>query len=90
MQVINPVCTLQQVRDMYGDGKVIKRRMVQGVGEFPVDCPMEDCCVNLSYKARPLCASRTPDEVWVFESSSMGFNVELGMLHTPYEQLHPA
>lgn len=68
---------------MYGDGKVIKRRMTEGVGEFPVDCPMEDCHVKLSYKARPLSASKTQSEVWTFDSSSFGeVDVELGMHYT--------
>eukprot|EP00850_Spirogloea_muscicola_P013212 SM000088S23753 [mRNA] locus=s88:483697:489033:+ [translate_table: standard] len=39
-----------QVRDMLGDGAVIKRRLRQGQGEFPVDCPLEDSTVLLHYK----------------------------------------
>jgi hypothetical protein len=40
-----------QVRDMTGTGEVIKRRVREGVGEFPVDCPLEDCAVRVHYRA---------------------------------------
>ena len=29
-----------------------KRRIKEGVGEFPVDCPLEDCAVRVHYSAR--------------------------------------
>mmetsp|Transcript_41826 Transcript_41826/g.108277 ORF Transcript_41826/g.108277 Transcript_41826/m.108277 type:complete len:588 (+) Transcript_41826:113-1876(+) len=41
-----------QVRDMTGDGSVTKRRVRDGVGEFPMDCPLEDCAVRVHYKLR--------------------------------------
>lgn len=41
-----------QVRDLMGTGKVTKRRVKEGVGEFPVDCPLEDCAVRVHYTAR--------------------------------------
>ena len=28
-----------------------KRRIKEGVGEFPVDCPLEDCAVRVHYSA---------------------------------------
>ena len=42
----------EQVRDMTGNGEVTKRRVREGVGEFPVDCPLEDCAVRVHYTAR--------------------------------------
>lgn len=39
-----------QVRDMTGDGKVVKRRIRDGRGEFPVDCPVEDSTVRVHYR----------------------------------------
>ena len=41
-----------QVRDLTGTGEVTKRRIKEGVGEFPVDCPLEDCAVRVHYSAR--------------------------------------
>ena len=41
-----------QVRDLTGSGEVRKRRIKEGVGEFPVDCPLEDCAVRVHYTAR--------------------------------------
>ncbi|XP_077238858.1 FKBP-type peptidyl-prolyl cis-trans isomerase family protein [Tasmannia lanceolata] len=39
-----------QVRDMLGDGRLIKRRMVDGKGEFPMDCPLHDSLLRVHYK----------------------------------------
>ena len=39
-----------QVRDMTGDGGVIKRRVRDGRGEFPVDCPIDDSAVRVHYR----------------------------------------
>ena len=36
-----------QVRDMYGDGSLLKRRLLEGSGTFPVDCPIHDCVVRV-------------------------------------------
>jgi FKBP-type peptidyl-prolyl cis-trans isomerase len=36
-----------QVRDMYGDGSLVKRRTRVGTGDFPVDCPLHDCTVRI-------------------------------------------
>ncbi|WIA13375.1 hypothetical protein OEZ85_006955 [Tetradesmus obliquus] len=33
---------LVQVRDMTGDGAVTKKRLREGHGDFPVDCPLQD------------------------------------------------
>eukprot|EP00899_Mesostigma_viride_P024598 jgi/Mesvir1/5322/Mv15413-RA.1 len=41
---------MTQVRDLVGNGKVIKRRLRTGEGMFPVDCPVEDCTVTIRYK----------------------------------------
>jgi hypothetical protein len=39
------------VRDLTGSGEVIKRRIKEGVGEFPIDCPLEDNAVRVHFKA---------------------------------------
>ncbi|KAJ0979581.1 hypothetical protein J5N97_015055 [Dioscorea zingiberensis] len=39
-----------QVRDMLGDGRLIKRRIVDGRGEFPMDCPLHDSLLRVHYK----------------------------------------
>ncbi|CAM6085286.1 unnamed protein product [Calypogeia fissa] len=39
-----------QVRDMLGNGAVIKRRIRDGKGEFPVDCPLQDSTLRIHYK----------------------------------------
>ena len=43
---------LFQVRDVLGDGALLKTRLRDGTGQFPVDCPIEDCRVRLHYSAR--------------------------------------
>ena len=48
----------EQVRDMTGRGEVTKRRVVEGVGEFPVDCPLEDCAVRVHFTARAVGAEQ--------------------------------
>ena len=35
-----------QVRDIFGDGLCMKTRFKEGRGEFPVDCPLEDCDIT--------------------------------------------
>ncbi|KAJ0088235.1 hypothetical protein Patl1_31761 [Pistacia atlantica] len=39
-----------QVRDMLGDGCLIKRRLRDGKGEFPMDCPLHDSLLRVHYK----------------------------------------
>ncbi|GAB4824129.1 hypothetical protein N2152v2_011175 [Parachlorella kessleri] len=39
-----------QVRDMTGDGQVVKKIVKKGRGEFPVDCPLEDSTVQVHYR----------------------------------------
>ncbi|CAI5468444.1 unnamed protein product [Closterium sp. Yama58-4] len=36
-----------QVRDVLGNGCVIKRRLQDGTGDFPMDCPLQDCVVHV-------------------------------------------
>lgn len=40
-----------QVRDMLGDGRLIKRRIRDGKGDFPMDCPLHDSLLRVHYKA---------------------------------------
>ncbi|KAK9805627.1 hypothetical protein WJX72_008874 [[Myrmecia] bisecta] len=42
--------SMLQVRDMTGTGEVTKRRVKDGVGEFPIDCPIEDSRVRVHYR----------------------------------------
>ncbi|PSS32648.1 Peptidyl-prolyl cis-trans isomerase [Actinidia chinensis var. chinensis] len=39
-----------EVRDMLGDGRLIKRRIRDGRGEFPMDCPLHDSLLRVHYK----------------------------------------
>lgn len=41
-----------QVRDLVGDGSVMKRILKKGRGEFPTDCPLEDTSVTFHLKVR--------------------------------------
>jgi hypothetical protein len=50
---------------MTGDGQVLKRRLVEGSGEFPMDCPLNDTTVRLHFRARPV---REPPAEWVHDS----------------------
>lgn len=45
-----PVFLSCQVRDVTADGGVLKRRLQEGQGEFPVDCPLHDTSVRLHYR----------------------------------------
>lgn len=59
---------LIQVRDMFGDGLLVKRRLQDGVGEFPVNCPLQDSVLRIHYKTLlPDDGGRT-----VFDSRSNG------------------
>ncbi|XP_074310892.1 peptidyl-prolyl cis-trans isomerase PASTICCINO1 [Silene latifolia] len=40
-----------QVRDVLGDGRLIKRRIRDGRGDFPMDCPLQDSRLRVHYKA---------------------------------------
>ncbi|ESW17565.1 hypothetical protein PHAVU_007G249700 [Phaseolus vulgaris] len=43
-----------QVRDMLGDGCLIKRRIHDGKGDFPMDCPLHDSLLRVHYKGTVL------------------------------------
>lgn len=43
-----------QVRDMTGNGAVMKRRIKEGTGQFPMDCPMEDSRLQIHYRFQML------------------------------------
>ena len=49
-----------QIRDMTGTGEVTKRRIREGVGEFPIDCPLEDNAVKVHFKAFRLDTEKVP------------------------------
>ncbi|GIM00169.1 hypothetical protein Vretimale_5329 [Volvox reticuliferus] len=46
--------SMVQVRDLTGTGEVTKKRLREGQGEFPIDCPLHDTAVRLHFKARPM------------------------------------
>ncbi|KAL6987695.1 G1/S-specific cyclin pas1 [Sarracenia purpurea var. burkii] len=48
-----------QVRDMLGDGRLIKRRIHDGTGEFPMDCPLHDSLLRVHYKGMLLNEEKT-------------------------------
>lgn len=48
-----------QVRDMLGDGRLIKRRLRDGKGEFPMDCPLQDSLLRVHYKGMLLNKEKT-------------------------------
>ena len=35
---------------MTGNGEVVKRRVKDGIGDFPTDCPLEDCAVQIHFR----------------------------------------
>lgn len=66
-----------KVRDMFGDQKLLKHRIVQGKGEFPMDCPMEDCQVKIHYKVK----KQNNGKDWMYNSkneSNEPLEIELG------------
>ncbi|KAI8469652.1 MAG: hypothetical protein J3K34DRAFT_512676 [Monoraphidium minutum] len=66
---------LIQVRDMAGDGGVLKRRVRPGQGEFPVDCPLHDTTVRIHYRVRPLRGDGGGGDAgggWAFDSQAAG------------------
>ncbi|KAA3455050.1 peptidyl-prolyl cis-trans isomerase PASTICCINO1 [Gossypium australe] len=48
-----------QVRDMLGDGRLIKRRLRDGKGDFPMDCPLHDSLLRVHYKGMLLNEEKT-------------------------------
>ncbi|MEW5297478.1 MAG: hypothetical protein WDW36_000684 [Sanguina aurantia] len=60
--------SLVQVRDMMGTGEIMKRRLREGNGDFPVDCPLHDTSVKIHYRVRPMGPSGQPPGPWVFDS----------------------
>ncbi|KAL3145165.1 hypothetical protein ABBQ38_001764 [Trebouxia sp. C0009 RCD-2024] len=60
--------TLAQVRDLTGKGEVIKRRIREGTGQFPMDCPIQDSKVRIHYRGyladtgQEFINTRDPDE----------------------------
>ncbi|XP_071915279.1 peptidyl-prolyl cis-trans isomerase PASTICCINO1-like isoform X4 [Coffea arabica] len=48
-----------EVRDVLGDGRLIKRRIRDGRGEFPMDCPLHDSLLRVHYKGILLNGAKT-------------------------------
>ena len=74
-----------QVRDMTGTGAVMKRRIKEGTGQFPMDCPMEDSRLQIHYRFQTLCSvmnmqlCTSSTHVYVTSSAVAG---KPGSLHT--------
>ena len=50
-----------QIRDLTGTGEVTKKRLREGEGQFPVDCPVEDCPVQVHIRCGMCVADRLTD-----------------------------
>lgn len=81
-----------QVRDVFGDSLCMKTRIKEGVGEFPVDCPLEDCDIKYHLIGRlcddtglnPIPVSGTKDNVFIDTyGNGEPFSVTLGMSLLP-------
>eukprot|EP00878_Enallax_costatus_P011637 GHUV01012146.1.p2 GENE.GHUV01012146.1~~GHUV01012146.1.p2 ORF type:complete len:376 (+),score=98.18 GHUV01012146.1:1445-2572(+) len=73
-------CTCcNQVRDMTGDGQVLKKRIREGTGEFPVDCPLHDTRIRCHYRVRQLTHPTKPGP-WVLDTTQQG---DLGVCSLP-------
>jgi hypothetical protein len=69
---------LAQVRDLLGDGTTFKRRVKEGEGEFPADCPMHDCDIKCHYVARTI-----PDRTVVYGAASLALHTFPGLGSRP-------
>jgi tetratricopeptide (TPR) repeat protein len=67
-----------QVRDLYGDGSLLKRRLAEGEGTFPVDCPIMDCTVRVQAACRALRDAPEQAEEWG-EETLLEFELGLGL-----------
>jgi FKBP-type peptidyl-prolyl cis-trans isomerase len=76
-----------QVRDVIGTKEIMKCRIKNGEGEFPIDCPIVDCCMKIH------CLGRLKETGAVFwdtrknkkdpDSDSDPFSFETGLNVTP-------
>ena len=58
---------------MTGTGEVVKRRLVEGSGEFPMDCPLNDTTMRLHYRVRRGGGEPgQPPSPWVFDTRTPG------------------
>ena len=57
---------MTHVRDVFGDGAVVKRRLEEGVGDFPGDCPVRDCAVR-ARRRRAAAAASLDDYQYLLE-----------------------
>lgn len=58
---------MTHVRDVFGDGAVVKRRLEEGVGDFPGDCPVRDCAVRARVAVAAAPASSLDDYQYLLE-----------------------
>lgn len=71
MLLATTAASLLQVRDMTGDGQVLKKRIKEGTGDFPVDCPLHDTRIRCHYRVRQL-TNPTNSGPWVFDTTHQG------------------
>jgi hypothetical protein len=72
-----------QVRDMTGDGSVVKRRIRDGRGEFPVDCPIEDSSVRVHYRVIEPESGRTVLDTRGQDGAAPAVEFQTGMAMVP-------
>ena len=58
---------MTHVRDVFGDGAVVKRRLEEGVGDFPGDCPVRDCAVRARVAVAAAAAASLDDYQYLLE-----------------------
>eukprot|EP01025_Chloroclados_australasicus_P055402 TRINITY_DN6700_c0_g1_i1.p1 TRINITY_DN6700_c0_g1~~TRINITY_DN6700_c0_g1_i1.p1 ORF type:complete len:394 (-),score=46.33 TRINITY_DN6700_c0_g1_i1:200-1381(-) len=59
--------SFMEVRNMTGDGGVLKRRVKEGKGEFPIDAPLRDCKITCHVKCK-----NQGEENWRYDSRETG------------------
>ncbi|CAH9099970.1 unnamed protein product [Cuscuta europaea] len=67
-----------QVRDVLGDGRLIKRRIRDGRGEFPMDCPLQDSLLRVHYKGMLLNDEKTVFYDTKFDNNGQPFEFSSG------------
>lgn len=67
-QRVRPSAMRMQVRDVTGTGEVLKKRVREGTGEFPVDCPLHDTTLRLHYRTRAAAGGKAEPGPWAYDS----------------------
>lgn len=75
--------SMVQVRDITGDGKVVKRRIRDGRGEFPVDCPIEDSAVRVHFRVMDAKSGREVYDTRQGDAAAAPLEFQTGMASVP-------